>query len=458
MGSKSAPSSIRPSPYLQSHATPSPQVSPLSTNFPDPPADASPQSPGRFTHDEEEKTRDPEVKWQEGAPEIHCTYTFYVSSLSEAKKTAVELAKNADLLCKEMKSSSGDHVREGYAIEFAPAEVGKFDGEWRLLLRYDPIRWFDHKLASLEINKKLEVANDYIEKVRRDGEPQETLQSVDIKEMPKAYCNYGFECKGKDTYCQFAHSEWFCRGDNPANKISSRLRCGQFAIDDLRISDFESLRLASNDETEYIVQARVEATQEVLVLPREHRTNRDMVKDPSFWMFILSDIRQLISKMAKVRGFPFSQISLNFGKWETRTSKDTRALDCHAHAHVYFKNDAFEKCEGVWERLQGRREQAENYRMKDVTRLEIERVTPLQVKGLTRRVDGLATEFNSLKTDVSEMHELLKMVAANVLQLQEQQQQQRRRPSPKQIPTSQDDPQEKKNKNKKKQGKNTGQS
>ena len=73
-----------------------------------------------------------------------------------------------------------------------------------------------------------------------------------------------------------------------------------------------------------------ERSRDVLLAPIEHLRNLDIVQSDLFWKNIVGPVWQKLSSYGKL-----DMITLNFGEWETETSNDPNAIDCHAHAHIF---------------------------------------------------------------------------------------------------------------------------
>jgi hypothetical protein len=154
---------------------------------------------------------------------------------------------------------------------------------------------------------------------------------------------------------------------------------------------------------------------ELIASPSKHSTNRNFVVSPDAWTALL----ELASNIHP------SSISFNFGMWESLQSKDTRMIDCHAHAHMTFSAEIWEKVidsapEECKKRMVLCRQPPENYWLRDCMELETHRLNNLRMLVQFQSVNQFSLVSSELKAVSSELKTVsseLKTVSGTLLEL-----------------------------------------
>lgn len=137
----------------------------------------------------------------------------------------------------------------------------------------------------------------------------------------------------------------------------------------------------------------------LLLSPKEHMTNNQMLRKPEFWRMALGLLRTM----------PHSTMVANLGKWETANSKDDSAWADYCHAHAQFQLTEREQkqlCQH-WLALRGHNQPAEDYRRKNLQQLLVDRVMPAQVKKLSTVMPALQVQVARLQDQVNSLQDSL---------------------------------------------------
>jgi len=318
--------------------------------------------------------------------------------LSTSPNDLADAAKHMlDLFLERAKNVPG--MKNAYRLEFT---LDSFEDsknpKFVLRLRYDPLVWFHRVIAS-----DTSLTRDYIDGVKKVAKskpdwlhqlhPQDGAEPLEFLER----CKYGTGCRHK-MRCEKDHrDEIECKASVP-RKDGSSGKCGSIG-DPL-------LKLAELSTSSYYVLARRESTRDMLIVPARHLTNKSMAADPAFWTFLLKTIGALKGNLQTTR-LPVVGVALNFGHWETRTSVDRFALDCHAHAHIIVTPEAIELCtETCLPQMKGRRYDPEQYELVDAKALELT-ILPLELESMRKDVGDMKRDMESVKTDIKTILRIL---------------------------------------------------
>jgi hypothetical protein len=133
-------------------------------------------------------------------------------------------------------------------------------------------------------------------------------------------------------------------------------------------------------------------------------SNMELLKNDDFWAHL-----ELVWKTIKVRTEEYPEgFALNFGEWETVLAKNKYASDCHGHCHVFLSYSCVKKLEKLvkWTGLQGRYDDPENYHLKNVAELEVNRLLASETSDLGAKFqlleERLENKINNLEKKMDE--------------------------------------------------------
>jgi hypothetical protein len=326
-----------------------------------------------------------------------------------------DLARAADMLLRHLVHYEG---LRNYRMELLWSDVSK---AWTVTIFIDPLYWYDQILPS-DRAIKLQVARSWIGK----SVPVDPYRDSSIVEVipPENHNICYYECFS----CNKVHPSAKCFSLSQ-KVIGEQSPCGWFSCGELVIE-----KLCSPG---WIVQARsFDRIREVLLFPRPpkhfdergkklevrsaeswsgHYTNDELVRKPAFWEKA-RDIVNFLRKFDPEEGSVC--VGLNFGAWETQTSKDEYSVACHGHAHIMFSPKIFsalcDKGSGITNLespgrnpLVGRGGDPEDYGSKNRMELSQRRVVIDGQLAVEDRLDKLESSINS---KLSHFEELLKQL------------------------------------------------
>lgn len=277
-----------------------------------------------------------------------------------------------------------------------------------LRIRYSPITWFQRVLRSEHKEEKdaVRVARAWIATVRtRAATKPHWMHQLDDPAGPFLFaekCEYGPACWEKEKGCSGNHridAMVRCQ-DLVWRRDGSKRECGDIGHTALLLDELST--------TEYAVFARREATRDILIQPRRHHSiNRKMAVDSRFWQFLFDTCRKVHQILGTER-FPVIGVALNFGDWETRTSVDKFAKDCHAHAHLLLTPEAVFKCtERLLSPLKGRVYDPQDHELEDCLKLENEELSHLERKTSEEYAQSMERRFTSLENGQAQLEKRL---------------------------------------------------
>lgn len=210
-------------------------------------------------------------------------------------------------------------------------------------------------------------------------------------------CNYGEACNKihgtSRVPCKNGHhAKIYCKEANTKRKNGISIACNWHARDELVLDNFL-------EDPAYVVAARPTPTRDILVCPIDHVTNIELVKSEPFWKIILITITKL-QDLTKIQ-CPIEMISINFGLWETQQSEDKNAIGCHGHFHLNLTESGMKALQTVKEYenpLRGRNGHPDDYREKDIERLESSRLVGDEVLVLSTRLDRVEKDLEEIKS------------------------------------------------------------
>ncbi|CAI2201632.1 18754_t:CDS:1, partial [Funneliformis geosporum] len=143
-----------------------------------------------------------------------------------------------------------------------------------------------------------------------------------------------------------------------------------------------------------------EHVREILVAPREHKTNRQLIVSDLFWKNILKEVVNELLWKFREQTYPVECYAINFGSWESETAKDKNALECHGHFHLHLNKVVVHNMEQekgtdnlpIYPAIHGKVNDPYQYRMKDCVDLETLRLSSLEINA----------NYNSLREQIDE--------------------------------------------------------
>lgn len=332
--------------------------------------------------------------------------------LSEAKEIAIA--------CSDLLSSVEDLKLSSMRLELYYDKDAQY---WKLILKIDPVIWYDRILGK----DKLDIALSYT-RVEKEIIAQEIVsesedQSKDeIEIASEDHCKHQTECTyakaqkdGRFACSSGLHDSIVCTAELQRNGGLKDKPCNWYLEEILCIR-------GKNDF--FLLTARRFEHRDLLLLPnpsiisdgwKQHYPNRDLSKMPFFWQQVYKNILYLkknqtengkdeIPQDEDVFGI-VCKISLNFGLWEKGQAKDQNSKDCHGHAHLELTleavNDLIET--GEFKMLEGRRQRPENYREINVAELEQKRLFSEMLWALKKDIADMKTDIADMKTAKNEL-------------------------------------------------------
>eukprot|EP00742_Colponemidia_sp_Colp-10_P007576 GILJ01008166.1.p1 GENE.GILJ01008166.1~~GILJ01008166.1.p1 ORF type:complete len:465 (-),score=43.39 GILJ01008166.1:179-1534(-) len=305
------------------------------------------------------------------------------ASLLNVPSTPNALASACSRLLALPECSSSDTKK--YRIEYSFADK-------LLQLRYDPVVWYQH--LSGEPAEKVAQANDCIKAFR--AKSHKLVPADPAGANPTPYedlraCFDGRDCKKKKN-CKFHHNVCSAEMDR---RDGVQRPCHWFAHPNLVLPGlFPS--------PQFVAYARKEPIRDILVSPVDHMPNTALCVNEEFWGLILSKLDILDGSTLKV--------AFNFGEWETATSLDTYATDCHAHAHLLVSQKVMENLSKLYSGCVGRMGNPPDYNKQDADELQFH-ITGDSFDLLTKSVSSIEKKVSTIENQVTEILSILKSSA-----------------------------------------------
>lgn len=258
--------------------------------------------------------------------------------------------------CLKLKDETSLHI---HTFQLS-LEQNSTSGEWEVRTRSTPKLM---KMAGLltpdtNIAELIDAVDAEIEKERQKNELELTqsmandLQFYSKKKEPPPFKPPCFNCRTliDEGWTEFPTRCANKRGhkihdrvvglcnDLAPSKLGADERCRQYWLEDklLPLSDRPKL------EQKYYLSKHAtkdeHANHEVILFPKAHRTNDNLVASKEFW----EDVKELVSwwsdlfnsmNQGSPVGCPFTRISLNFGEWESSVARNAHLKECHGHCH-----------------------------------------------------------------------------------------------------------------------------
>jgi len=166
---------------------------------------------------------------------------------------------------------------------------------------------------------------------------------------------------------------------------------------------------------QYIILSRQKHVRNLLISPINHRTNRDLVKDSSFWEWILGDVINKFLLIICKNPYPVERFAINFGKWESETSKDENVIECHDHFHLHITRKVVHKMEqkqdinghAMYPAIHGKINDPIQYSLKNYKELETSRLSGLEIVSINQELVNLNRKLDEMDKKFDEMNKKL---------------------------------------------------
>lgn len=276
-----------------------------------------------------------------------------------------------------------------------------------LTIRVDSSKWFMRQLAA-DPDNALRIAREYIERTNRlvdaREQPASSTDNTAVKYNYKPVCKYD-PCQNKGT-CKYEHPEK-CRETTQTSTCNQWYHPKEIIkLPKLFVVRKDTPKLADRDK-DYTLKVRKELQRNLVLFPKKHRTNQQLVVAANFWQMALDVVQHLRIHIKDNGGTDkavVSTIALDFGKWESRMHGDSNGLDCHGHAHIILSREAIECLQVNFLVLQGRTDPPEDYLEDDLADL-----TKVYAARSTVRTDR---ELDTLKSRMDKVERKLDRVLA----------------------------------------------
>ncbi|RGB22566.1 hypothetical protein C1646_677744 [Rhizophagus diaphanus] len=280
-----------------------------------------------------------------------------------------------------------------YRIELRPNK-----SQWNLYLHIDSVAWFDALINKCTDDERLNKARSYVDNVRNSYNPPRAETSDYEPVLAKQYCPYHTECVKHKKKCAHFHStpEIYCDAMS-AQKHRPNRPCNWY-VENERIVPFDSRLLYDkyrvDDNDDWILTSRQSNVREILVFPLKHKTNKELVKSKSFWLWVFEDVVNKFFGKFQPNEYPVNCFALNFGEWESEESVDRYAINCHGHLHLQLKLELVKKMEEKFLAMRGKVDDPTHYGLKDCQELETSRLLSMENSRISHKLDLI---FNTLE-------------------------------------------------------------
>eukprot|EP01137_Pigoraptor_chileana_P018654 Opistho-2@78485 len=220
-------------------------------------------------------------------PEICHPTTFeaYPHHDSTACKSLSVAATDLLAFVKKLSSS----LQEKYRVELIRVPCVT-ESRWRMCVKLDPVAWYDHLKGDVGRTNADSMARNYVNKMRDEARNRPAVDPSEhaVVTIPK-YCT-NVPCKsGKACRCKHSRA---CQ--TTIMRAGCERVCGFFVVDELHLKNDTGKKL-----TEFHLICRHEPIRDVLLVPKRHGTNEEMLQDVNVWKAIAvfaNDYRQIVSR------------------------------------------------------------------------------------------------------------------------------------------------------------------
>ncbi|CAG8790593.1 10638_t:CDS:2, partial [Dentiscutata erythropus] len=254
----------------------------------------------------------------------------------------------------------------------------------RFQICLDTSLWFNVYLQNqkmYDFTKAINVARQYITNTRLKVSPEDEAPFiVDYKETEKdkafVLCPYfpTGKCKNSKEMCYLDdHPDIICKVD-VVTRDGRQTKCNFYFAIKLIVNEL------SNGDRKH-----------------KHYTNKTLVQHKPFW-------DDLLSKRQKL---DFYSIAINYGLWETGQSQNKYAQECHAHIHLYFTANAWNKVKkrisdpDVLLKFNVRDFSGLNYLLQDCAELEDKKLRPAEHLLVLNAVSNLSLAVEKIDRNLS---------------------------------------------------------
>jgi len=249
------------------------------------------------------------------------------------------------------------------------------DADTHLRLRFDATEW----VKQLQAEVRLEHGRAWVRTLESRvaaSKPiagfDETAASVDET------CSHPF-CR--TTGCKKDHKALTCLAMINRRGVSQKTTCSDQICSELLVSFPDKM----HNSPFFCLQADRECVRKLLLIPTPvrvenkwpgHVNNENVICMPLFWRTVSLYIQQLQTLTGSSTN-PLEMIAVNLGGWETAISKDPRLYECHGHAHLILRSDAWRelKAKPGFKVLRGRFHNPTNYTEKEISSLNSQLAT-----------------------------------------------------------------------------------
>ena len=302
-----------------------------------------------------------------------------------------------------------------------------YEKGWHLRMKLDAVAWFDYlmqsKIDGIAIARTfITDTREYLHNLPKEDPTDKTLIE------PAVYCKY-LPCSNRN--CKYTHTD--PKNYPPCQKFIPRADgvnrvCNYFPYEEFVIAPGEQLKEIMKGR--YWIVSRRAPIRDILLVPRAHCTNCELVKEKEMWNVvktIYSIVKECVKNINTIPGTngAFEGIAANFGKWETADDSEY-AIDCHGHLHINLTRAAVDKLTEMpgWGAMSGRVKNPDNYLEEDCRDLEVHRVIGLENSLLRSDVAAIKDDVGQIKAEIQELKDQIKaemqeLKAAQIKQMDE---------------------------------------
>lgn len=125
-------------------------------------------------------------------------------------------------------------------------------------------------------------------------------------------------------------------------------------------------------------------------------------------------INKFLLKICK-KPYPVECFAINFGRWESETSKDENVVECHGHFHLHITEEVVDKMEqkqdknghAMYPAMHGKVNDPIQYGMKNCKKLETSRLSGLEIVRINQELVDLNRKLDEMDKKFDEMNKKL---------------------------------------------------
>jgi hypothetical protein len=169
--------------------------------------------------------------------------------------------------------------------------------------------------------------------------------------------------------------------------------------------------VSSNGNKEWILTSRKDNVREILVFPRKHKTNKELISSEPFWKWVFNDVVDTFFKgKFQLDKYPVECFAMNFGEWESEEAVDKYAKNCHGHLHIHLEIGLAREMEKNFTSMQGKVNDPIIYTLKDCKMLETSRLMSLEVSSMRQEISSIKQELSDVKKKLSNVENSLNLI------------------------------------------------